>query len=190
MSIKKSIGWCDYKRGYISGITVGDGTIRIKKHGMTYNEQQYYWRVALKNTKILSRLQEYLRVIQIDSDIKKFDKKGMYKLETRKQFEIGRIQACINEGDFGDPSKEYQRGFIAGVYDAEGNHHKANLRIYNYDEILKSKIILFAKIFKFDFYKENYPSKKGNGTRLRGDKKERERFFKVFYPVKRSYYEL
>jgi len=186
---KTKIEWTDYKIGYISGLTIGDGTIRIKKYGINYNEHQYYWRVALKDVEILARLQKYLKVICIGLDVKKFSTKGMYKLETRKQFEVAKIQTCINEGDFGNPSREYRRGFIAGVYDAEGNHHKANLRIYNYDEILKNKLISFLKEFNFDFYKENYPSKKGNGIRLRGDKKEKERFFKYFYPVKRSYYE-
>jgi len=185
---KSKIEWTDYEIGYIAGITVGDGTIRTKKPGVNYNKYQYYWRLALKNTKILSRVQKYLEIIQIDLDVRKFSTKEMYKLETRKQFEVGRIQTCITEGDFGTPSKEYKRGFIAGIYDAEGSHHKANLRIYNYDEILKSKIIIFARNFRFDFYKENYPSKKGNGIRLRGDKKEKERFFTVFNPIKESYF--
>lgn len=180
MNYTAKIEWADYEAGYITGIALGDGTMRRTPRSMPYRTMQRYWRVALKNTAILERLWAYLSHHNVAVELRRFSTQSMRKLETKQYAQIEKIQGIMNLR----PTRDFKRGFVAGIYDAEGNCYRQNLRIYNYDHSLRERIISYTKPFGFDFYVEDYPSKKGNGVRLRGGKKERERFFEVFMPIK------
>jgi len=174
---------CCYLAGYITGLTDGDGTVCFTPKNVPYRKKQRYWRVALKDKKILVRLQKSLEAFEIYLVIKRFSK-GIWKLESRKFQVLERLREVFNYSN----QLEYKRGWLAGIYDAEGNHHKANLRIYNFSLSLQSKVIRYAKEFDFKFYKQNYPSIKGNNVGLKGNKIDKQRFFDIIQPVKKSYY--
>jgi len=177
---RTKIEWADYEAGYITGVTLGDGTMRRTMKSTPYRSMQRYWRVALKSAAILERLQAYLLHHNVAVELRRFSTQPMRKLETRQYAQIEKIHGIMNRRS----TRDFKRGFIAGIYDAEGNCYRQNLRIYNYDQALRKKIVDYTKPFGFDFYVEDYPSKKGNGVRLRGGQKERARFFDVFMPVK------
>ena len=174
------IEWTDYEAGYITGVTLGDGTMRRTPKSMPYDTMQRYWRVALKSSAILERLQAYLSHYSIHVELRRFSTPTMRKLETRQYGQIEKIHEIMHLRS----TRDFKRGFVAGIYDAEGNCYRQNLRIYNYDQALRKRIVDYAKPFGFDFYIEDYPSKKGNGVRLRGGKIARERFFETFMPIK------
>lgn len=188
---KTKIEWitikgADYKRGYVAGMTEGDGTFRMPVHGKTYQESQWYWRIALKDIKILKRVRQYLRILGVRLDIKPFYCEGMLKIESRSFRILEKIQKIINpQAIFTD---EFQRGYLAGIFDAEGNWHRSNLRIYNSDPKIIKRVINFASSFEFDFKEEDYPSKKANGARLRGDRFDQARFLCVIKSVKSRWY--
>lgn len=181
---EKGIGWCDYKIGYIAGMTEGDGTFKMPVPGKTYQESQWYWRVALVDVKILKRVRQYLRSLGIRLSIKPFNLE-MNKLETRQGKILGKIYVFLNPEII---SEEYSRGYLAGIFDAEGSWHRSNLRIYNSSKILINKIIANAGYLGFTFIEEDYPSKKGNGVRLKGDRYEQARFLCVIKSIKSRYY--
>ncbi len=177
---RTKIEWADYEAGYITGVTLGDGTMRRTPKTIPYRTTQRYWRVALKSTAILERLQTYLAHLNVHVELRRFSTPTMRKLETRQYDKIEKIHKLMHLCS----TIDFKRGFIAGIYDAEGNCYLQNLRIYNYDQELRKRIIKYAKSFGFEFYVEDYPSKKGNGVRLRGGNSERERFFETFMPIK------
>lgn len=182
---KTKIEWTDYKAGYIAGMTAGDGTFCFTEKEMPYRIKQRYWRVALKDEIILKRLRQYLRCLGIRLDIKPFSGEGMQKIETRKYDILEKIRRFINPPF---KSYEYRKGYLAGIFDAEGNWHRSNLRIYNSDPHLRKKLILIAQDLGFKFIEEDYPSKNGNGIRLKGDRFDQAKFLCVIKSVKSRWY--
>ena len=53
---RTKIEWADYYRGYLAGITDGDGTFKMPIEAKTYQQSQWYWRVALKDMTTLKRI--------------------------------------------------------------------------------------------------------------------------------------
>ena len=182
----------EYRTGYIAGITEGDGTFKMPVNGKTYQESQWYWRVVLIDITILQRIRQYLRTLGIRLSIHDYKIKNpstflklLYKIETRKREALNRIYSFLNPVFV---SKEYARGYLAGIFDAEGNWYESNLRIYNSSPILRKKVMNYAEKINFIFTEEIYPSKKGNGVRLKGDRFDQARFLCVIKSVKSREY--
>ncbi len=184
---KTNIEWTDYRAGYIAGMTEGDGTFKMPIEGKTYRESQWYWRVALLDITILKRLRQYLRRLGIRLSIGDYKIKPiwLYKIETRKKKSLNTIYECLRPQA---PTREYSRGYLAGIFDAEGNWYGSNLRIYNSSKILRNKVISYANDIGFTFTEEDYPSKKGNGVRLKGDRFDKAKFWCVIKSVKSREY--
>lgn len=180
-----NISWTDYRAGYIAGMTEGDGTFRRTPKDVPYKEKQRYWRVALMDEQILKRLRQHLRVLGVRLDIKPFSSPGMKKLESRKFKTLEKIYSFLNPPI---ETLEYKTGYLAGIFDAEGNWFRSNLRIYNYDTFLCTRIINYALDLGFKFKPELYPSKKGNGVRLIGDRFDQAKFLCVIKSIKSRWY--
>lgn len=180
---KTKIEWTDYRNGYIAGITEGDGTISFTPKEWPYRKKQRYWRVALGDNLILKRTRQYLRRLGIRLDIKPFAI-GTNKLETRKFDILEKIKYIL----YYPPTDYFKLGYLAGIFDAEGNWYKANLRVYNSNPEIIRKVITYAKTWGFEFQEENYKSKKGNGVRLVGNKYEKIRFLSSIQSVKSEHY--
>jgi len=164
----------DYYAGYLTGMTIGDGTFRISE------DKQSYWRVALVDMEPLVRTQEALRCFGVSLEIKPFDSgsdlttKTMNKLETRKKAHLGIIHNLMEKERF---STSYRRGFLAGAFDAEGSFH-GSLRIYQ----IKGNDLLVRC--------QNYAAQLGisfdledNAVRSNGEHRNRLRFFAETRPA-------
>lgn len=139
----------DYMRGYLSGIVRGDGHLakhqgngRFTRHyerrnpGNSYMrlDKQYQFRLCLKDREPLERTKAYLDHFGIGVSEFQFTD-TMMGIRNYSQSAYHGITNLISWSD----SPEYRRGFLAGIYDAEGSrerkHH--NVRISNNDpEIL------------------------------------------------------
>lgn len=166
----------DYQVGYLAGITQGDGTF-----------PQAYWRIALADEEPLKRLVSYLGQFGIEGHIRPFDPgvsgfaplnpRPMQKVEIRALGSLSRIHDFMN---CGIDSDEYHRGFLAGIFDAEGSH-SSNLRIHQ----TKNAEALFAKIERGSarFGLQFEPESSASSCRLVGGTRDKIKFFSVVRPA-------
>jgi DNA repair photolyase len=174
----------DYRRGYLTGMIRGDGLLRTYDYSGPRRQREtlYQFRLALVDRDALDRTADYLRVIGVQTHLRKFRKR------TERRAEVGAIWAC-SRGAFarikeeiswpGAPSLDWRKGYLAGLFDAEGAFHDS-LRISNSDGDLlrQAEECLTALGFHFVY---DVPKKPANVVvqtlRLRGGLRECLRFF-------------
>jgi DNA repair photolyase len=131
----------EYRRGYLCGIIRGDGHVGSyanDRAGRT-NYEAHRFRLALTDHEALERASGYLAGIGVRTDEFQFLEgnerhRPMRAIRTSVQDSVQRIRELIRWPD--SSSDEWSRGFLAGIFDAEGCRSEA-LRISNKDpEIL------------------------------------------------------
>jgi DNA repair photolyase len=175
----------DYKLGYLAAMTLGDGTMRFTPGQGTDRQgfPQAYWRVALKDIEALDRLASYLTDFGIEVHVRPFAaaterRAEMLKVETRSLPRLACIHDLLRRQV---DSAEYERGFIAGFFDAEGSHSK-NLRLSQKDRAVLRRVVHYASRAGFRFEEEFYTSSCPT-IRLLGRPKEHLRFFAWIRPA-------
>jgi len=102
----------------------------------------------------------------------------MWKIET---WTSRIVEEILNLGTPSE-SREFKRGYLAGIFDSEGSYSADVIRIANKDEDVLSKIEKFGKEFGFVFKREHYKSSRVSTLRLEGDIGEKIRFFSTTNP--------
>jgi len=128
----------DYKKGYLCGIIRGDGTIGHYKHKRGVGEGEIHlFRLAMKETEALDRATRYLSDFGISVYRFDFLSHGttIPAIRTNKKYDIQKIEELICFCD----NNEFRRGFLAGIYDAEGTSGKA-MRIANKNQLILDEI--------------------------------------------------
>ena len=174
----------EYRAGYLSGLSLGDGTFRYQP-GWRSNRLGFpeaYWRVALVDHEPLARIVDYLRLFGVDANIRPFSDGGngrsLRKVEVRSLARLGIIHALLNrEHD----SASYRRGFLAGFFDAEG-HNGTSLRISQVDVSVLERVQRYGAGLGFDFRLESRPGA-ASTLRLVGRFIDRIRFFSACRPA-------
>jgi len=178
-----------YEMGYLSGLVEGDGTHRLtpsikrfrtKDGKFTKNTGERstssYFRIALIDIEPLVRVQNFLNLNGITISIKPFvckSKTPLSKIETWRKSTIKRIIGLCREQE----NEEYRRGYLAGIFDAEGSFTQHILRISNYDSSIIAKIKRYGDTLGFDFKIEE------KGLILREGLREQLRFFLKVNPA-------
>jgi DNA repair photolyase len=175
----------DYPIGYVAGMTLGDGTFRYQpgwRGGKGFPVA--YWRVALADMEPLERLRDYLRCFGVDVAIRPFSggspltRKPMWRVETHSLPKLEIIYKLI----VGERStRGYQRGFLAGFFDAEG-HNGDSLRISQVDLGVLERVRRYGQAVGFDLRLEHRPGC-ASTVRLIGSVLERIRWFSVLEPA-------
>jgi len=129
----------EYRRGYLCGLIRGDGHLgvyRYQRPGRT-NADQYRFRLAMTDADALERAGRYLLGFGVGTDRFLFhperpNRRRMESIRTSSRASIEAIQALIAwpERCAGD----WARGFVAGVFDAEGSFAEGVVRIANSDQ--------------------------------------------------------
>jgi protein gp37 len=188
----------DYARGYIAGMTAGDGTMSWQDQWLSLpwrEHRQPYWRVAVtdKQRDMLEYLRSCLERFDIScvGGIQPFDAShgsAMLKLETRSKPKLASLKSLMEP----DPeSGDYIAGWLAGIFDAEGTSgyktdgrvsgRLQSLRIANTNGKILQTIVDYGERLGFDFRIEQF-SRYCQTARLYGGLGDRLRFISRVQP--------
>jgi DNA repair photolyase len=179
----------DYRRGYLTGMVRGDALLKVYEYrrpdGGSWTIHQF--RLALTDQEGLDRTQAFLSTEGITTRASAFSpaserRRALSAIRTGKARSVGRIRQLIEWPE--DASSEWNRGFLAGIFDAEGGRHQSVLRIANTDPEILSRVEAAAEEFGFDTVRED--QRRTNGLcyiRIRGGLREQMRFVHLVDPA-------
>ena len=179
----------DYRRGYLGGVIRGGGTVRAYERGLARGGRYvgYRSRLALGDLEALRRARRFLADADVDIGQRVFQMAAGAQGETTA---ISSHAAAPSEriGELIEwpvlPSIQWCRGFLAGMFDAEGCRNDFALRIGNTDPHLLAWAEACARRLGFDVGIDHTDSANGlKCIRIRGGLSEHLRFFHVTDPA-------
>ncbi len=178
-----------YQRGYLAGMVRGDGTFWSTTYSRadgTLGARRTF-RLALADREALCRARAYLIELEVDTTARVFQAaSGSYREMTaigasRSQL-IDRLHHLIEWPLL--PSLDWCRGFLAGIFDAEGCRSDFALRISNTDPQILAWTEACAKRLGFDVGHDHTTNRNGlTYIRIRGGLCEHLRFFHLTDPA-------
>jgi DNA repair photolyase len=179
----------DYERGHLAGMVRGDGHLKVyryhragRRHGDVHR-----FRLALADVEALDRTQTYLAVAGVPTgrfplSAASDTRRQMMAIRTSKAAAVDRISQIVEWPEA--PSDAWQRGFLAGIFDAEGSRSQGVLRISHADAEMLSRTEAACATFGFDAVLEDRQLANGVKTiRLRGGLREHLRFLHLVEPA-------
>ena len=164
----------DYRRGYLCGMIRGDGNVDR-------------FRLALADSEALERTNRYLEAEAILTRTYRFAaatgaRREMTAIRTQRRANVDRIRELIAWPL--SPNDDWRKGFLAGVFDAEGSAGREALRIANCDRTLLGWATASLEHFGFDVVEDLTRNANGlRSVRIRGGLRERLRFFHMCDPA-------
>ena len=156
----------NYMIGYLVGCILGDGSLKSYIYASRGKSPEYKFRIAVKDDEMIERCSEYFKYFDINFYMKKFKISTKYNLVkdaifSNKKETFCNIKNLIDSNFRKNKSEGYYRGFLAGIYDAEGHLSKdAVIRICNTDENIISEICEGMSILGIPFIvEESRPTK-------------------------------
>ena len=112
----------------------GDGTIGTYATGKSWSHQ---FRLALADSEALDRTERYLKEAGVETSRSSFgqarpDRRPMAAIRASGKQKVDAIREMIQWPQHSTP--DWQRGFLAGIFDAEGSCSRGILRIANCDD--------------------------------------------------------
>ncbi len=173
----------DYRRGYLCGMIRGDGCLWASyRHG-----EKDRFRLALADADALGRARDYLASMTITTAMSTFaeaseTRRKIMAISTSVRDQVRLIHWLIRWPT--SPSLDWQKGFLAGIFDAEGSYSQGALRICNTDRAIIGWTI--ASMYALGFKVVVEPCRHANGlrvVRLGGGLREALRFFHTTDPA-------
>jgi len=174
----------DYRRGYLCGMIRGDGHIGsyfYERPGRT-SGAVHRFRLALTDAEALARTGNYLATFGVHTKEFVFtaatgNHRAVTAIRTSSQVNVERIAELISWPTL--PSLSWVKGFLAGIYDAEGSCSSQIVRIANTDPEILAWIRACLGRCGFDYAVEPIPRVANGMTtiRIRGGLSERMRLF-------------
>jgi DNA repair photolyase len=179
----------DYRRGYLCGLIRGDATLRSydcrRSDGAHYTGHRF--RLALADLEALRRARAFLAAADVDSSERIFQRAAGGGRETvaisaRSASSFERVGEIIEWPVM--PSVQWCRGFLAGIFDAEGCRNDYAMRIANTDPQILAWTDACARRLGFDTAVDRTNNAKGlQCIRIRGGLSEHLRFFHLTDPA-------
>ena len=173
----------DYRRGYLCGMIRGDGHIGSHTYARAGSTTGTSWqfRLALTDTEALQRAGRYLLHFAVATTEYAFaaaagNRRALTAIRADSRGNVERVTELIRWPVL--PSLSWIKGFLAGIFDAEGSSAEHVLRIGNTDPEILDWTAACLNRLGFDYAVELRGTVNGMTTiRLRGGLAERMRFF-------------
>jgi DNA repair photolyase len=176
-----------YKRGYLCGMVRGDGHLATRvyeRDGRPWTSNQF--RLALVDFEGLARAQVYLDQLGVETRNFRFAAShGRFREVQAIRASSRRSVAAIREFIAWPrhASDDWYKGFLAGIYDAEGNFSGAGcVRISNTDPAIIDWTTFACRRLRLPFVVERVGEAKWN-VRIRGGLEQQLRFFHLTDPA-------
>jgi DNA repair photolyase len=181
----------EYRRGYLCGMIRGDGHVRSQPYMRPGRSPRYFsqFRLALVDLEALQRSRDYLIDFRVTTVEHVFQK----AVGARRQVDAIRNDTRSGVAAVEDiiawpngPSIDWCKGFLAGIFDAEGSFSKGILRICNTDAAIVDQITSCLRRFGFNFAIETkltVNAKRLQYVRLLGGLRECLRFLHTTDPA-------
>jgi DNA repair photolyase len=178
----------DYRIGYLTGMIRGDGhvgTYEYRRPGRT-NGLVHRFRLALTDLEGLIRAKDFLAAGGVPTGQFIFKEavgthQTMYGIRNQTMAGVDAVSDLIAWP--AEPSESWSKGFLAGIFDAEGSHLQGVLRISNADLTILDTIEQCLRRFSVPHVRER-PNERGIASvRLVGGLRHRLRFFHMVDPA-------
>jgi DNA repair photolyase len=179
----------DYRRGYLCGLIRGDGHVRShiyeRPNGTPWTHHAF--RLALADSDALERASRFLLTEGVATKAFAFaaasdTRRAIEAIRTQSGPAVERVRE-ITRWPL-DPSDDWRRGFLAGIFDAEGSCDGYALRMSNTDREIIGWTVASLRHFGFDVVVEDLRRDNGiKAVRVRGGIRERLRFFHMTDPA-------
>jgi DNA repair photolyase len=174
----------DYRHGYLCGMVRGDGSLGTYSQGQG---EVHRFRLALADTDALGRARDYLDGMGVTTAMFTFseaseNRRMMMAIRTAARDQVRFIEWLTRWPT--SPSMDWRKGFLAGIFDAEGSYSQGALRICNTDRAIIGWTIACMYALGFKVIVE--PARRANGLRyirLLGGLREALRFFHATDPA-------
>jgi DNA repair photolyase len=177
----------DYRRGYLCGLIRGDGYLRSQgyKQPPGHTRQINRFRLALTDLEALRRAKHYLEeergVVTREFAFASMGRHSMRAISTGGRDRVSAIAELVRWPR--RPRPEWCKGFLAGIFDAEGSHGEA-LRISNTDPEIIDWITWSLQLLGFQSVIEDRHRPNGlKYVRLLGGLEQKLRFFLTVDPA-------
>jgi DNA repair photolyase len=179
----------EYRVGYLTGMVRGDAHLGRHAYPPTSGRSGflYRFRLALADVEALDRTQQMLANEGVATDRFAFTpatemRRAVTAIRTQRKADFDRITELIAWPD--RPGHEWMRGFLSGIFDAEGSRSTGVLRISNSDADMLRHTQEALTAFDFDAVLEDPGLANGVCTvRVRGGLREHMRFIHLVDPA-------
>jgi DNA repair photolyase len=179
----------DFRRGYLCGMIRGDGHVgsysypRVGRVGEVHR-----FRLALVDLEAIRRARTYLAGLEVPTNEFTFKeavggRRAITAIRTSTRAGVASVEDII--GWPRAPTDAWRKGFLSGIFDAEGSHSRGILRILNTDPAIVDQITSSLRRFGFAFAIESrltINAKPLQVVRLLGGLREQMRFFHTVDP--------
>jgi DNA repair photolyase len=179
----------DYRWGYLCGMIRGDGHVGSYEYDRPNGGRWHHhaFRLALADDEALERSHAYLSTEGIVADAFAFQaatgtQRAIRAIRTQKRTKVEHIRDIVTWPL--DPSDEWRKGFLAGLFDAEGSCGREAWRVSNTDPLIVAWLTTCLDHFGFEYVVEDRGLPNGiRYVRLLGGLAERLRFFHLTDPA-------
>jgi DNA repair photolyase len=174
----------EYRRGYLCGLIRGDGDLAVGRpylHRSRAKGLRYHFRLALADTEALRRADAYLAYFELATKEFAFaeavgNRRAVSAIRAQSRGNVERIAQVVRWPIM--PTLSWTKGFLAGIFDAEGSCGGEALRIANTDQEILTWVGWCMDRLRFEHVVERRSNPNGlTYIRLRGGLPERMRFF-------------
>jgi DNA repair photolyase len=186
------VGGPEYRRGYLCGMIRGDGHLGSYTYARSgrANGNVHRFRLALADLEALRRTRTYLAELDVPTDEFLFQeavgvRKQLNAIRNSSYRGVTAIQEIVAWPHA--PSAEWSKGFLAGIFDAEGScRNNGGFRIANTDQAIIERITSDLRRFGFSFHaavETRGRPKPLTSVWLQGGLRERLRYFQMVDPA-------